>query len=163
MSEDIENLQREKTETLNKVREYQEQMHEAMERALSLETQNKQLQKELDELKVAALAVETQANTEIAQREQELEGLHKELKKLRNRQDRGGDNRTQIVRRVGGAGAGDAVNNTNDAAAVATLNADKRRLNERINELTQRGMHLICSWHDLFDFNFYVIIIFFRC
>ncbi|XP_036214031.2 centrosomal protein of 135 kDa [Bactrocera oleae] len=140
MSEDIEHLQREKTESWNKIREYQEQMHEAMERALSLETQNKQLQKELAELKVAALAVETQANTEIAQREQELEDLQNELKKLRNRQERGGDNRTQIGRRAGGAG--DSVNNTNDSTAVATLNADKRRLNERINELTQRDVEL---------------------
>ncbi|XP_050335974.1 centrosomal protein of 135 kDa isoform X1 [Bactrocera neohumeralis] len=139
MSEDIENLQREKTESLNKIREYQEQMHEAMERALSLETHNKQLQQDLDELKVAALAVETQANSEIAQREQELEDLQNELKKLRNRPEKG-DNRTQIGRRAGGAG--DGVNNSNDSSAVAALNADKRRLNERINELTQRDAEL---------------------
>ena len=127
-------------------------MHEAMERALSLETQNKQLQKELAELKVAALAVETQANTEIAQREQELEDLQNELKKLRNRQEREGDNRTQIGRRAGGAG--DSVNNTNDSTAVATLNADKRRLNERINELTQRGMHFYNHLNFCYNLNF---------
>ncbi|XP_054735684.1 centrosomal protein of 135 kDa isoform X1 [Anastrepha obliqua] len=133
MSEDIDLLQREKTEILIKLREYQEQMHEAMQRALSLETQNKQLQRELDELKEAALAVETQANTEIAQREHELEVLQKELKKLRARQERVSDNIAQMNRR-----ASDDVSNADDSAVIATLNADKRRLNERINELTQR-------------------------
>ncbi|XP_036326953.1 centrosomal protein of 135 kDa-like [Rhagoletis pomonella] len=138
LSEDIELLQREKSQSLNRVREYQEQMHEAMERALSLETQNKQLQRELDELKEAALSVETQANTEIAQREEEVEELQKELKKLRSRQERVGDNRTQVDRRTDGVGHGNAC----ETSAVATLHADKRRLNERINELTQRDTEL---------------------
>ncbi|CAD7005617.1 unnamed protein product [Ceratitis capitata] len=136
LSEDIELLQREKSENLTKVREYQEQMHEAMQRALSLENRNKQLQRDLDELKEAAMAVETQANTEIAQREHEFEVLQNELKKLRIKQEGSGDNRTQIGRRADGGG------DNSDSVAVATLNADKRRLNERINELTQKENEL---------------------
>ncbi|XP_067643783.1 centrosomal protein of 135 kDa isoform X2 [Eurosta solidaginis] len=138
MSEDIEMLQREKSQTLHRLREYQEQMHEAMQRALTLETQNKQLHKELDELKEAALAVETQANTEITQREHELEELQKELKNLRTRQETVDDNRLPYSRKVFGGAAGDEMGNGSDSEAVATLKADKRRLNERINELTQR-------------------------
>lgn len=139
MNEDIDLLQREKVECLERVREFQEQMHEAMQRALDLEKCNRSLQKQLDELKEAALLVETEANNEISQREAEVEMLKAQLKQMQGKckliagvEKVKVDNRKDKER-----GHGDC-----NKASVSGL--DKHRFNEKINELTQKGI-IFCS------------------
>ncbi|XP_055854505.1 centrosomal protein of 135 kDa isoform X2 [Episyrphus balteatus] len=123
LSEDVELLQREKSESLFKIREYQDKMHEAMQRAMDLESKNKKLQRELDELKEAALAVESQANVEIAEREKEIDDLKADLRKLKEKFE----------------------NKENSAPSSKSSAEEKRRINERLNELTQRESTLACE------------------
>ncbi|XP_055902694.1 centrosomal protein of 135 kDa [Eupeodes corollae] len=120
LSEDVELLQREKSESLCKIREYQDKMHEAMQRAMDLEGKNKKLQRELDELKEAALAIESQANTEIAEREKEIEDLKADLQRLKDKFE------------------------TRDFSSAPSKSSaeEKRIFNERLNELTQRESEL---------------------
>lgn len=128
LNEDIDLLQREKMDSLTRMREYQEQMHEAMQRALDLEKSNRSLQKQLNELKDAALLVETQANIEIAQRETEVESLKNQLKEMMNRERNALDKSKTDMKK-------------SSKSALAGLNSiDKHKINEKINELTQKGI-----------------------
>lgn len=120
-------LQREKMDSLTRMREYQEQMHEAMQRALDLEKSNRSLQKQLEELKDAALMVETQANNEIAQREAEVEMLKQQLK--------------EMMAKEKGAQKGD-IKKAKSSAGTSMTSIDKHKINEKINELTQKGKSL---------------------
>lgn len=120
-------LQREKMDSLTRMREYQEQMHEAMQRALDLEKSNRSLQKQLEELKDAALMVETQANNEIAQREAEVEMLKQQLK--------------EIMAKEKGAQKGD-IKKAKSSGETSMTSIDKHKINEKINELTQKGKSL---------------------
>ncbi|XP_061400602.1 centrosomal protein of 135 kDa [Musca vetustissima] len=137
ITEDLDMLQREKMDCLTRMREFQDQMHEAMQRALDLENTNRSLQSQLDELKEAALLVETEANNEISQRENEIEMLKMQLKQM---QGGGGkhkpgekkapdDGKKQKHAVHGDGGGGMAMDN-------------KHRYNEKINELTQRETEL---------------------
>ncbi|XP_033242157.1 centrosomal protein of 135 kDa isoform X2 [Drosophila miranda] len=125
LSEDIDLLQREKTELMIQVREYQDKMHDAMQRALSSDEDKRQLQMNLDELKQAALQVEEQANLEIDARELEVKHLQVELKQLQQRNEQ----RLKDVRLTGGA-------------SPIAIPCDKRNLNERLNLLTRREEEL---------------------
>lgn len=127
LNEDIDLLQREKMDSLTRMRDYQEQMHEAKQRALDLEKANRFLQKQLDELKEAALSVETQANNEIAQREQEVAKLKLQLKEMINRENPSNDKSKKDMKK-GKFGQDHNI-----------TNLDKHKINEKINELTQRG------------------------
>ncbi|XP_037806240.1 centrosomal protein of 135 kDa [Lucilia sericata] len=127
LNEDIDLLQREKMDSLTRMREYQEQMHEAMQRALDLEKSNRSLQKQLEELKDAALMVETQANNEIALREAEVEMLKRQLKEMMTKEKSGLD-KQKVELKKGKSGA------------VTTI--DKHKINEKINELTQKESEL---------------------
>lgn len=128
LNEDIDLLQREKMDSLTRLREYQEQMHEAMQRALDLEKANRSLQKQLDELKDAALSVETQANNEIALREAEVEILKQQLKEMLGQEKHQGRDKLKVETKKG------------KMVQVQTINnIDKHKINEKINELTQKG------------------------
>ncbi|XP_017955741.1 centrosomal protein of 135 kDa isoform X2 [Drosophila navojoa] len=124
LSEDIDLLQREKTELMTQVSEYQDKMHDAMQRALRLEEEKQRLQTNLCELKEAALQVEDQANSEIDAKEAELRQLQIELEKLQKRNDK---------RSKGRQAAG---------YDKSTLHDDKHMLNEKINVLTRREEEL---------------------
>ncbi|SPP76004.1 Hypothetical predicted protein [Drosophila guanche] len=87
LSKDIDLLQREKSELIMQVREYQDKMHNAMQRAVSSDEDNRKLQMSLDELKQAALQVEEQANLEIDARELEVKHLQDELKQLKQQNE----------------------------------------------------------------------------
>ncbi|KAL7734982.1 hypothetical protein ACLKA6_011247 [Drosophila palustris] len=121
LSQDIDLLQREKSELMAQVREYQAKMHDAMQHALRIEEDKRKLQTNLDELKEAALQVEQQANCEIDARELELRQMQAELKQLQKTIDQ----RAKGQRLSGGFDA-------------ATDQNDKRKLNERLNVLTRR-------------------------
>ncbi|KAM8709398.1 hypothetical protein ACLKA7_016237 [Drosophila subpalustris] len=121
LSQDIDLLQREKSELMSQVREYQAKMHDAMQHALRIEEDKRKLQTNLDELKEAALQVEQQANCEIDARELELRQMQAELKQLQKTIDQ----RAKGQRLSGGFDA-------------ATDQNDKRKLNERLNVLTRR-------------------------
>lgn len=116
LSQDIDLLQREKSDLMMQVREFQDKMHDAMQRALSSEEDKIKLQTQLEELKEAALQVEQQANAEIDAKESELRQLQLELKK------KGKDHRL-----TGG---------------FASNQSDKHNLNERLNLLTRREEEL---------------------
>ncbi|KAH8369969.1 hypothetical protein KR093_001625 [Drosophila rubida] len=126
LSQDIDLLQREKGELMAQVRDYQDKMHDAMQRALRIEEDKRKLQTHLDELKEAALQVEQQANSELDAREQELRQLQVELKQLQQASDQ----RSKNTRLTAGLDA-----------ATATQN-DKRKLNEKLNLLTRREEEL---------------------
>ncbi|XP_068143265.1 centrosomal protein of 135 kDa isoform X2 [Drosophila tropicalis] len=115
LSQDIDLLQREKTELMIQVQECRDKMHDAMKRAVSTEEEKLRLQKQMEELKETALQVERQANSEIEAKELQLRQLQLELK-----QSASGE------RLAGGA----------------TLQNDKRNLNERFNLLTRREEEL---------------------
>lgn len=125
LSQDIDLLQREKSELMLQVRQYQEKMHDAMQRALSIEEDKRKLQSHLDELKEAALQVEQQANSEIDAREHEVRQLQMELSQLR------GEHKSKGHRLAGGQ----------DVSAAQDSN-DKRKLNEMLNVLTRREAEL---------------------
>lgn len=125
LSQDIDLLQREKSELMLQVRQYQEKMHDAMQRALSIEEDKRKLQAHLDELKEAALQVEQQANAEIDARELEVRQLQMELSQLR------GEQKPKGHRLAGGQ----------DVSAAQDSN-DKRKLNEMLNVLTRREAEL---------------------
>ncbi|KRK01930.1 centrosomal protein of 135 kDa isoform X1 [Drosophila yakuba] len=116
LSQDIDLLQREKSDLMLQVREFQDKMHDAMQRALSSEEDKIKLQTQLEELKEAALQVEHQANAEIDAKELELRQLQLELKK------KGRDHRL--------------------AGGFASNQSDKHNLNERLNVLTRREEEL---------------------
>ncbi|XP_026833676.1 centrosomal protein of 135 kDa isoform X2 [Drosophila erecta] len=116
LSQDIDLLQREKSDLMLQVREFQDKMHDAMQRALSSEEDKVKLQTQLEELKEAALQVEQQANAEIDAKELELRQLQLELKK------KGKDHRL--------------------AGGFASNQSDKHNLNERLNLLTRREEEL---------------------
>ncbi|XP_034104614.1 centrosomal protein of 135 kDa isoform X1 [Drosophila albomicans] len=122
LSQDIDLLQREKSELMAQVREYQDKMHDAMQRALRIEEEKRKMQTHLDELKEAALQVEQQANSELDAREHELRQLQVELKQLQLHSEQRG-------KKQGFDGAN------------ATHN-DKRKLNEKLNLLTRREEEL---------------------
>uniref|UniRef100_A0A1I8PKC6 Centrosomal protein of 135 kDa n=1 Tax=Stomoxys calcitrans TaxID=35570 RepID=A0A1I8PKC6_STOCA len=138
MNDDIDLLQREKMDCLTRMREFQEQMHEAMQRALDLEKSNRSLQKQLDELKEAALLVETEANQEISQREAEVEMLKSQLKQMQGKCKLVVENR-QLDGRKDKAKATDY--KAGDYKATVS-GIDKHRFNEKINELTQKESEL---------------------
>ncbi|XP_017019529.1 centrosomal protein of 135 kDa isoform X1 [Drosophila kikkawai] len=119
LSQDIDLLQREKSELMLQVRDFQDKMHDAMQKALGSEEEKRKLQTQLEELKEAALQVEEQANTEIEAREQEIRQLQQDLKHLQ----RGKHNRL-----AGGTASNQA--------------SDKHNLNERLNLLTRREEEL---------------------
>ncbi|XP_034482120.1 centrosomal protein of 135 kDa isoform X2 [Drosophila innubila] len=127
LSQDIDLLQREKSELMAQVREYQAKMHDAMQHALRIEDDKRKLQSNLDELKEAALQVEQQANCEIDARELELRQMQAELKQLQKINDQ----RAKGQRLTGGF----------DASTDQSQN-DKRKLNERLNVLTRREEEL---------------------
>ncbi|KAH8242312.1 hypothetical protein KR032_000347 [Drosophila birchii] len=119
LSQDIDLLQREKSELMLQVRDFQDKMHDAMQRALGSEEEKRKLQTQLEELKEAALQVEQQANTEIEAREQEIRQLQQDLKHLQ---------RGKNSRLAGGC--------------FAVNQSDKHNLNERLNLLTRREEEL---------------------
>lgn len=121
LSEDVELLQREKYENHTKIRNYEEKMHEAMQRAVQLADQNKRLTDDLDELKEVALKVEKEANIELTQRDKQIEKLRTDVDRLKSCLDK--ENKTP---------------KTHD---------EKRKLNEKINELTQKGTNIIFITH----------------
>ncbi|XP_022211364.2 centrosomal protein of 135 kDa isoform X2 [Drosophila obscura] len=125
LSEDIDLLQREKSELMMQVREYQDKMHDAMQRAVRSDEDKRKLQMNLDELKQAALQVEEQANLEIDARELEVKHLQVELKQLQQRNEQ----KFKDVRLTGGA-------------APFAVPCDNRNLNERLNLLTRREEEL---------------------
>ncbi|KAH8405257.1 hypothetical protein KR222_000686 [Zaprionus bogoriensis] len=127
LSQDIDLLQREKSELMLQVRQYQEKMHDAMQRALSIEEDKQKLQAHLNELKEAALQVEQQANAEIDARELELRQLQIELAHLRQRHEP----KVKGQRLAGGM-----------EATIGHDAQDKRKLNERLNVLTRREEEL---------------------
>ncbi|XP_073839342.1 centrosomal protein 135kDa isoform X2 [Musca autumnalis] len=133
MSEDLEMLQREKMDCLTRMREFQEQMHEAMQRALDLEKSNRSLQSQLDELKEAALLVETEANNEISQREAEIETLKLQLKQMHA----GKQHKPPSFGEKCKGGEYKREKCLNDGMAM-----DKHKFNEKINELTQKESEL---------------------
>ncbi|KAL5290429.1 CEP135 family protein [Megaselia abdita] len=112
LSEDVELLQQEKYENHSKIKSYEQKMHEAMQRAVHLAEQNKRLTEDLDELKEVALKVEKDANTELSQRDKQIEKLKADVEMLKSYLDK--ENKTP---------------KTHD---------EKRKLNEKINELTQK-------------------------
>ncbi|XP_044317491.1 centrosomal protein of 135 kDa isoform X2 [Drosophila rhopaloa] len=116
LSQDIDLLQREKSDLMLQVRDFQDKMHDAMQRALGSEEDKRKLQSQLEELKEAALQVEQQANAEIDAKEVELRHLQLELKK------KGKDHRL--------------------AGGSAPNQSDKHNLNERLNLLTRREEEL---------------------
>ncbi|KAH8261538.1 hypothetical protein KR044_010915 [Drosophila immigrans] len=122
LSQDIDLLQREKSELMAQVREYQDKMHDAMQRALRIEEDKRKLQTQLDELKEAALQVEQQANSEIDAREHELRQLQIELKQLQQHHKS-----SRLAAGFDGA---------------TTTHNDKRKLNEKLNLLTRREEEL---------------------
>ncbi|XP_017112554.1 centrosomal protein of 135 kDa [Drosophila elegans] len=119
LSQDIDLLQREKSDLMLQVRDFQDKMHDAMQRALGSEEDKRKLQSQLEELKEAALQVEQQANAEIDAKELELRHLHLELKK------KGRDHRL--------------------AGGFVTTQSDKQNLNERLKHLTRREEELEAS------------------
>lgn len=125
LSQDIDMLQREKSELMAQVGEYQDKMHDAMQRALRIEEEKQKLQTQLYELKEAALQVEQQANSEIDAKELELRQLQTELKQFHRRNDQ----RTKNPRLAAGC----------DESSVHN---DKRILNEKLNLLTRREEEL---------------------
>ncbi|XP_037880211.1 centrosomal protein of 135 kDa isoform X2 [Glossina fuscipes] len=136
LNEDIDLLQREKLESLARIREYQHQMHEAMRRALNLEKFNRELQKRLDELKDAALSVETQANNEITQKEMEIEQLKQQLQRLLNKikvqNEKCKENQKD-----------EKLQRSNQSKEVqVSVQMEKHRFNEKLNELTQKESEL---------------------
>ncbi|XP_075161369.1 centrosomal protein 135kDa isoform X2 [Haematobia irritans] len=135
MNDDIDLLQREKMDSLTRMREFQEQMHEAMQRALDLEKTNRSLQKQLDELKEAALLVETEANQEISQREAEVEMLKTQLKQMQGKCKLVVENKQIDTRK-------DKGKSTSGDCKISTSGMDKHRFNEKINELTQKETEL---------------------
>ncbi|XP_052848282.1 centrosomal protein of 135 kDa isoform X2 [Drosophila gunungcola] len=116
LSQDIDLLQREKSDLMLQVRDFQDKMHDAMQRALGSEEDKRKLQAQLEELKETALQVEQQANAEIDAKELELRHLHLELKK------KGRDHRL--------------------AGGFASTQSDKQNLNERLKHLTRREEEL---------------------
>lgn len=116
LSQDIDLLQREKSELMLQVRQYQEKMHDAMQRALSIEEDKRKLQTHLDELKEAALQVEQQANSEIDAREHEVRQLQAELSQLRDEHKPKGQQRLKGGQDV----------------TAAQDSGDKRKLNEML-------------------------------
>ncbi|XP_041674094.1 centrosomal protein of 135 kDa isoform X3 [Drosophila eugracilis] len=116
LSQDIDLLQREKSDLMLQVRDFQDKMHDAMQRALDCEEDKRKLQTQLEELKEAALQVEQQANAEIDAKELELRHLQLELRK------KGKDYRL--------------------AGGFASNQSDKHNLNERLNVLTRREEEL---------------------
>uniref|UniRef100_A0A1A9Z8Z3 Centrosomal protein of 135 kDa n=1 Tax=Glossina pallidipes TaxID=7398 RepID=A0A1A9Z8Z3_GLOPL len=136
LNEDINLLQREKLESLARIRECQHQMHEAMRRALNLEKFNRELQKRLDELKDAALSVETQANNEITQKEMEIEQLKQQLQRLLNKikvqNEKCKENQKD-----------EKLQRSNQSKEVqVSVQMEKHRFNEKLNELTQKESEL---------------------
>ncbi|XP_030078735.1 centrosomal protein of 135 kDa isoform X2 [Drosophila hydei] len=124
LSQDVELLQREKSDLATQVTEYQDKMHDAMQRALRLEEEKQRLQTHLYELKEAALQVEQQANSEIDSKESELRQLQIEVKQLHQRIDQSSKGRQTA------------------GCEKSALHDDKRVLNERINVLTCREEEL---------------------
>ncbi|XP_017053415.1 centrosomal protein of 135 kDa isoform X2 [Drosophila ficusphila] len=118
LSQDIDLLQHEKSDLMLQVRDFQDKMHDAMQRALASEDEKRKLQTQLEELKEAALQVEQQANAEIDAKELEVRQLQLELKHLQKGKDQ---------RLTGG---------------YACIPSDKRNLNERLNQLTRREEEL---------------------
>ncbi|XP_030570956.1 centrosomal protein of 135 kDa isoform X1 [Drosophila novamexicana] len=125
LSQDIDMLQRENSELMAQVGEYQDKMHDAMQRALRIEEEKQKLHTQLYELKEAALQVEQQANSEIDAKELELRQLQTELKQFHRRNDQ----RTKNPRLAAGC----------DESSVHN---DKRILNEKLNLLTRREEEL---------------------
>lgn len=125
LSQDIDLLQREKSELMAQAREYQAKMHDAMQHALQIEEDKRKLQSNLDELKEAALQVEQQANCEIDARELELRQMQAELKQLQKNNEQ----KAKGQRLTGGFDA-------------CTDQNDKRKLNEKLNVLTRREEEL---------------------
>lgn len=122
LSEDVELLQQEKYETHTKIKCYEQKMHEAMQRAVHLAEQNKRLTEDLNELKEVALKVEKEANVELNQRDKNIERLKVELERLKCDLEKG--NKTKENK-------------------TPKNQEEKRKLNERINELTQKGTNII--------------------
>ncbi|KAH8242129.1 hypothetical protein KR026_005523 [Drosophila bipectinata] len=118
LSQDIDLLQREKSELMLQVREFQDKMHDAMQRAVETQEDNKKLQMQLDELKEAALQVEEMANAEIDAKELEIKQMQSEIKLLQKSKDH----------RLQGGFCG--------------IPGDNRNMNERLNVLTRREEEL---------------------
>lgn len=76
LTEDMEEMQREKSKLQQQLENCLRGQHEAMERAMSLDETNKKLMKELKDIEKVALSVETEANSS-------LSTLHKENLKLK--------------------------------------------------------------------------------
>lgn len=76
LTEDMEEMQREKSKLQQQLENCLRNQHEAMERAMSLDEKNKKLMKELNDIEKVALSVETEANSS-------LSTLHKENLKLK--------------------------------------------------------------------------------
>ncbi|XP_017842894.2 centrosomal protein of 135 kDa isoform X1 [Drosophila busckii] len=112
LSQDIDLLQREKTDLMSQMRECQDKMHDAMQRALRTEDEKQRLQLQLNELKEAALEMEQQANSELDARELEVQQLQVELKQLKGK------------------------------APPLTGHEDKRKLHEKLNVLSRRAEEL---------------------
>ncbi|KAH8380322.1 hypothetical protein KR009_010009 [Drosophila setifemur] len=121
LSQDIDLLQREKSELMLQVRDYQDKMHEAMQRAVESQEDKRKLQTQLEELKEAALQVEQQANAEIDAKELEIRQMQLELKQHQKFKDH----------RL-----------TAGFAPTQNTQADKRNMNERLNLLTRREEEL---------------------
>lgn len=121
LSEDVELLQQEKFENHSKIKSYEQKMHEAMQRAVHLAENNKRLTDDLDELKEVALKVEKDANVELSKRDKQIEKLKADIERLKCCSDK--ENKTP---------------KTHD---------EKRKLNEKINELTQKGTEMVYVTH----------------
>ncbi|XP_055384228.1 centrosomal protein of 135 kDa [Condylostylus longicornis] len=127
LKEDLDLLQREKNEIQGKLYECESDMHEAKQRALDLIEQNKILEKELEELKNTALSLEKEANEEINEKEQEIEKLYLEIQKIKK------------TLRPGHLEDSNLLEYDDTMAGSKNCNLDeKRKLHERLNELTAR-------------------------
>ncbi|EDV40901.1 uncharacterized protein Dana_GF23686, isoform A [Drosophila ananassae] len=118
LSQDIDLLQREKNELMAQLLEFQDKMHDAMQRAVETQEDNKKLQMQLDELKEAALQVEELANSEIDAKELEIKQMQSEIKLLQ---------KSKEYRLQGG---------------FCGTQSDNRNMNERLNVLTRREEEL---------------------
>lgn len=118
LSQDIDLLQREKNELMAQLQEFQDKMHDAMQRAVETQEDNKKLQMQLDELKEAALQVEELANSEIDAKELEIKQMQSEIKLLQ---------KSKEYRLQGG---------------FCGTQSDNRNMNERLNVLTRREEEL---------------------
>lgn len=76
LTEDVEMLQKEKSKMQTQLENCLRKQHEAMERAMALNEQNKKLTDELNDIERVALSVETEANNS-------LSTLHKQNVKLK--------------------------------------------------------------------------------